>query len=223
MCVWLWAPLHVNAQDPVTAPPAELAGLLTGTSACDGDNRDGSDGDHRATRVAEFVAGAAIGLGIHEGGHLVAGVLFDASPGVKRLRYAGIPFFAITHRAGLSPRQEFVVSAAGLWAEQAMSEVILSRRPHLRDERAPVAKGVLAFHLLSSLLYGVAAFAQTGPPERDTRSMAASRGIAEGWMGAVVLAPAVFDAWRYLRPGSRAARWGARVAKAGGVLLVISP
>ena len=70
-------------------------------------------------------------------------------------------------------------------------------------------------------MYSVAAFAQTGPPERDTRGMAESSGIDEAWIGAIVLAPAVFDTWRYFDPDSRLAVWLSRAAKIGSVLLVL--
>ncbi len=214
--------LHGFAQEMATgAPPVELEPTC-GVILTAGASTAGNLGEHAAASVAQFLAGAAIGLGIHEGGHATAAALFGASPGVKGIRYGTLPFFAVTHRAGLSPGREFTVSAAGLWAEQAASELILSRRPGLREERAPVAKGILAFHVLSSVVYAVAGFARTGPPERDTRSMAAASGISERWIGAAVLAPAVFDAWRYFRPRSRAARWAARTAKAGGILLAIS-
>ena len=39
-------------------------------------------------------------------------------------------------------------------------------------------------------------------------------------LGAIVLAPAVLDAWRYLDPGARWAVWLSRAVKIGGVLLV---
>src|SRR5688500_11772746 len=36
----------------------------------------------RATTVGLFLAGGALGLGAHEGGHLLFDVLFDADPGI---------------------------------------------------------------------------------------------------------------------------------------------
>jgi hypothetical protein len=57
--------------------------------------------------------------------------------------------------------------------------------------------------------------------ERDTRGMAASTGIDERIIGAIVLAPAVIDAYRYFRGDSRWAPWTSRALKAGSVMLVI--
>jgi hypothetical protein len=51
--------------------------------------------------------------------------------------------------------------------------------------------------------------------------MSDAAGLDERWIGAVVLAPAVLDSWRYFRPESRAAVWMSRAAKLGGVLLTI--
>ena len=51
-------------------------------------------------------------------------------------------------------------------------------------ERAPFAKGLLAWNVLASAAYSGAAFAHAGPPERDTRGMAAALGVNEAWVGA---------------------------------------
>jgi hypothetical protein len=182
---------------------------------------DSPPGVNRAASLGWFVAGAVVGLGAHEGGHLAFDVLFDADPGLKRVDFHGVPFFAITHRSGLPPGREFTIASAGFWAQHAGSEWLLTRRPRLRHERAPLAKGVLAFNVLASAAYAGAAFARTGPAERDTRGMGDAAGVDERWIGAVVLAPAVLDAWRYYRPGSRRAVWLSRAAKIGGVLLVV--
>ena len=170
--------------------------------------------------VGKFLAGAMVGLGAHEGGHLLFDGIFGADPGVKRVDFHGIPFFAITHRSDVSRRQEFVIASAGFWVQHATSEWILTRRPRLRDEPAPFSKGVLAFNVGASTVYSIAAFGKIGPPERDTRGMAVGARLDEGWIGAIVLAPAVLDAWRYLDPDARWAVWLSRAVKIGGVLLV---
>ena len=175
----------------------------------------------RAATVGLFIAGGAVGLAAHEGSHLFFDGLFDADPGIRGVDFHGIPFFAITHRNDLSPAKEFVISSAGFWAQHAGSEWLLTSRPRLRYERAPLLKGLLAFNVLASGAYATAAFFQTGPGERDTRGMADAADISEPWIGAIVLAPAVFDAWRYFRPESRAAVWMSRAAKVGGVLLTV--
>lgn len=168
-----------------------------------------------------FLSGAAIAFGAHEGGHLLFDVAFDAKPGVGRVAFHGIPFFAVTHRSDLSPRREFTVSSAGFWVQHATDEWLLSRRPNLKAERAPFAKGVLAFNVLTSIAYSGAAFARTGPVERDTRGMADSIRVNERWIGLLILAPAALDAWRYFKPDARAPVWLSRGVKAGAVLLVL--
>jgi hypothetical protein len=166
-----------------------------------------------AIDIAQFFAGAALGLGLHESGHLVLDVAFDASPGVRKVSAGFIPFFAITHQP-VSPAREFAISSAGFW-------VLLSRRPNLRFEHAPVAKGLLTFNVLTSVMYAGAAFARRGPVERDTYGMAVAAGIPEPWVGVSILAPATLDAARYYRPRSRWLRWTSRASKVAGALMIV--
>lgn len=174
----------------------------------------------RGRTLARFLAGGAAGLGLHEGGHLLFDMALGAGAGVRGVSFGPVPFFAITHR-DVSPAREFTISAAGFWMQHASTEWLLARRPRLNEERAPAMKGLLAFNLLASGAYGVAALGRFGPAERDTRGMARELRIDEAWVGVMVLAPAALDTWRYLRPESAAARWSSRAAKLAMVLLVV--
>lgn len=176
--------------------------------------------ENRRSSVVRFLGGALTGLAAHEAGHLALDVAFDADPSLKRVDFHGIPFFAITHRPDLSPRRELAVSSAGFWVQHAGSEWILTRRPAIRDRSSPLLKGILAFNVATSVGYAGAALARTGPHERDTRGIADAAGIDERWVGAMLLAPAVLDAWRYFHPDSRWAAWTSRGAKIGMVLLL---
>jgi hypothetical protein len=171
--------------------------------------------------MGRFLTGALAGLVAHEGGHLLFNIVFDANPSVERVEFHGIPFFAIMHRTDLSPRREFVVSSAGFWVQHAGNEWLLTSHPRLRDERSPFRKGLLAFNVLASAAYSGAAFARTGPLQRDTRGMAVSARIDEPWVGILILAPAVLDTWRYFDPDAKWAAWLSRALKIGGVLLVL--
>lgn len=146
---------------------------------------------------------------------------FDAHARISGVKFGPFPFFAITHRGDLSPRREFTISSAGFWMQDLSSEWLLTKRPTVREARAPIAKGVLAFNVLNSAGYACVAFARAGPFERDTRGMATSIGVDERAIGALVLAPAVLDAIRYFNPDARWAKWTSRAAKVGSVLLVI--
>lgn len=181
---------------------------------------DATHSGHRITAAGAFLAGAGLALAAHEGGHLVFDGIFDAHPGIKKVSFHGLPFFAITHDQGLSPRREFTIDSAGFWVQEATNELILSRRPGLRRERAPFVKGVFAFNVLASVGYAGAAFARTGPPERDTRGMADSLRWKEPAIGALILLPALLDAFRYYHPDARWATWGSRAAKAGSAVLI---
>ena len=174
----------------------------------------------RAPSLAPFIGGALAAFAAHEGGHLVLDVAFDADPGLKRVDFHGIPFFAITHRDDLPPRQELAVSSVGFWIQHATSEWILTRDPHVRSHRAPVRKGVLTFNVLTSAAYAGAAFARTGPAERDTRGISQAARVDERWVGAMLLVPAAMDAWRYFDPDAKWAVWTSRIAKIGMVFLV---
>jgi hypothetical protein len=167
-----------------------------------------------------FLAGGALGLAMHEGGHLLLDVAFGATPGVKKVSFGPIPFFAITHPP-VSPRREFAISSAGFWVQEGSNEFFLSRHRNLRHRHAPLMKGAFAFNVLASVAYAGAAFARTGPGERDTRGIAASARVDERWIGGVVLVPAVFDTLRYYKPDTAWLRWAGRASKAGGVLLLL--
>lgn len=175
----------------------------------------------RAQATVRFAGGAAVGLLAHEAGHVTVDLIFGADPHLKRVDFHGIPFFAIAPRADVSRRERFTIASAGFWVQHAGSEWILTRRPSLRRERAPFAKGVLAFNVVASAAYAGAAFARTGPLERDTSGMAEAGRMPEPVVGALVLAPALLDAWRYYHPESKWAAWTSRGVKAGLVLLVL--
>ena len=174
-----------------------------------------------ASKFGRVLLGGVAGLGVHEGGHLVANWAFEEKVRVKKVDYKGIPFFALSHAPDLSPRREFVVSSAGFWAQYLYSEQILTHHPNLKHEQSPFRKGMLTFHVVTSLVYSGAALAKTGPIERDTRGMATSRRIDERWIGAIVLAPALLDVYRYFNPDARWATWTSRGVKMGSVALLI--
>ena len=170
--------------------------------------------------LGPFLAGAAIAFGVHEGAHIVADLSFGVPPRVERTTSGPVPFFAIVHDP-VTPPREFVISSAGFWSQHLTSEIILTRHPELRRQHAPILKGMLAFNVLASATYAVAAFAGIGPDERDTRGMAVSSRTPEPVIGALVLAPAVLDAMRYYWPQMVWLRWASRGAKVGGVLLIV--
>jgi hypothetical protein len=178
-----------------------------------------SSDEPAAAAIGKFLGGAAVALALHESGHLLLDVAFDADPRIKKVSFGPFPFFAIAHRP-LSPAHEFAVSSAGFWMQHATSELLLTRRPRLRSQRAPFAKGILAFNVLASVAYAGAAFARAGPPERDTRGMAASARVDEPVIGVLILAPAALDTARYLNPDSRWFRWTSRAAKIAGAMLI---
>jgi hypothetical protein len=192
----------VAAQEPVATPTAQQDGIT-------------------AAATVEFLAGGALAFVTHEGGHLIVDGIFDAGPRIEGIHFGPVPFFAIAHRPDLSPRREFTVSSAGFWTQEATSEWLLTQHPDLRHERAAFKKGMLAFDVLTSVGYGVVAFAKAGPFERDTRGMADAIGVDERAIGAMVIAPAALDAYRYFQPHARWAVWASRAAKVGSVLLVL--
>jgi hypothetical protein len=176
----------------------------------------------RSVDTAKFLSGAALAFLIHEGGHLVFDEAFDAHPQLQWVHFGPIPFFAITPTRPLSARQLFTVASAGFWTQELTSDLLQPQHRDLRHEHAPFAKGMLAFDILTSIGYAATAFAQSGPPQRDTRGMAVALDVPEPAIGALILTPAVLEAYRYFRPESRWARWATRIAAAGSVVLVVS-
>ena len=181
----------------------------------------GQQEESTASKFGKVLLGGAAGLGLHEAGHLVANWAFEEKVVVKKINYKGIPFFALAHAPDLSPRREYVVSSAGFWTQYLYSEQILTHHPNLKDEESPFRKGMLTFHVVTSLVYAGAALGRTGPIERDTRGMASSRRIDERWIGVMVLAPAILDVYRYFNADARWATWASRGAKMGSVALVL--
>ena len=199
-----------------------VAALLVAPNICraQDETSEARPGEHRVGAALAFLAGAGLGLVAHESGHLVFDVGLDAQPTLAPVHFGPFPFVAISHRSDLSPRREFLIDSAGFWVQSATSEWLLTRRPALRREHAPLAKGVLAFNILTSIGYTATAFAKAGPYERDTRGMATAAGMNERAIGAIVLAPAVLDGFRYYRPDAKWARWISRSAKVASVVLI---
>lgn len=176
--------------------------------------------EHQGVDRVKFVTGAAVAFLEHEGDHVLFDVIFDAHPYLKSIRFGAIPFFAVAHDL-LSPRREFIVSSAGFWTQEATSEWLLSRRPDFRHEHAPFETGAFAFDILTSVGYAAVAMVRAGPVERDTRSMAVAIGVDERVIGALVLTPALLDAYRYFSPETRWAAWTSRLVKLGSAALVL--
>jgi hypothetical protein len=174
-----------------------------------------------AASFGKLLLGGVAGLALHETGHLIADWAFEEKVVVKKVGWKGVPFFALSHAPDLSPRREYTVSSAGFWSQFLYSEQILTHHPELRHEQSPFRKGLLTFHVVTSLVYAGAAFGKTGPPERDTRGMAESIHINERWIGALILAPALLDTYRYFHPDARWASWTSRGVKMGSVALVL--
>jgi hypothetical protein len=217
----VWPRLRIAVIAQVFAAIIATAGLASAQEPARQADVSSTTSEHgTASAFGKFLVGAAAGLGAHESGHLLFDGIFDAHPGVKKVSFHGLPFFAITHDQGLSPRREFVIDSAGFWVQEATNEVILSRRPNLRREHAPFVKGVFTFNVLASVAYAGAAFARTGPGERDTRGMADALRWKEPWVGVLVLVPAILDLFRFYHPDQPWAVWGSRAAKAGGVVLI---
>ncbi len=151
---------------------------------------------------------------------MIVDLALGEKPGLRKVDFHGLPFFAITHSAGLPARREFAISSAGFWVQHAENEWLLHGPPGERRPRTPFTRGLLAFNVLTSVAYAGAAFARTGPEERDTRGMAASARVNERVIGALVLAPALLDAWRYYHPGAKWAAWASRGLKLGMVVLI---
>jgi hypothetical protein len=157
---------------------------------------------------------------MHEAAHVTTDLAFGVPPGLEKVSFGGIPFFAITHRR-VTPGREFTISSAGFWTQHAADEFLLAPHRLLRERHAPFRKGMLAFNLIASVAYAGAAFFDLGPPQRDTLGMAVSADVREPLIGGLLLTPAALDTVRYLRPELRWPVWASRAVKIGGAALVV--
>jgi hypothetical protein len=176
--------------------------------------------EHLVTDIVKFLAGGVLGLGLHESGHLIFDLAFEADPTIKRVQFGPFPFFAVSHRGDLPPRQEFAISSAGFWMQEGTSEWLLTTRPDIRHEHAPLAEGLLAFNVLNSVGYAAVAAFKAGPYERDTGGMARSIRVDERAIAVIIIVPAILDAYRYFKPEAKWAIWTSRLLKIGSVLIV---
>lgn len=170
-----------------------------------------------AKELPPFLGGALVALVIHESGHYAMDRALGTDPYLKRVDTAGIPFFAVSYRKEVTPRQEYAIASAGFWMQHGMAEAILAKYPRVWQEAPTAVKGAFAFHLVTSLIYAYAALAKSGPPERDTLGMARGLAINERWIGAAVILPAALDLYRSFHPNNPWATWGSRGIKIGFV------
>src|SRR3954451_24830988 len=70
---------------PIAAPPQPTSALEPGAAAV--------SHEHRVLDSVKFLAGAGLGLVMHETGHLVFDAMFDADPRIKGVRFGPFPFF----------------------------------------------------------------------------------------------------------------------------------
>jgi hypothetical protein len=175
-------------------------------------------GTWRGSDIPPFLGGALLGLVIHESGHFSAAYALNADPSVHGVSGGGVSFFAVRYGRPLSPHDAYVVSTAGFLFQFASSEWVLAKHPDLWNEDAPIAKGVFAFHVVTSFVYAYGALLDTGPTARDTIGMASHLGISERWVGVAILVPALLDLYRSVHPEADWATYTSRSIKVGFVL-----
>ena len=207
----------------VAAPAAPAAGQDAANDRNESRGQAASEGRDSLRDSIRFFGGFSAGLFLHESAHMATGATLGARPRIDRL---SIPLpFIVVHYDPVSRRREFAIASAGFWMQHLVSEWLLTAQPELRRTAAPFRKGLFAFGVGTSALYAVAAMSTTGPRERDTRSLATSLGrdgVPEPAAGALILAPAVLDLFRYYRPHAAWARWTSRALKALSLGLVFA-
>jgi len=176
----------------------------------------GPIGTWQTNDILPFLGGGLLGLVLHESGHLGAGYAVNGHPRIVGVHDGGVSFFAVSYDP-LPARKRYEVSAAGFWVQFGSAEVVLKQHPHLWQDDAPVAKGVFAFHIVTSLVYAYGALVKAGPQERDTLNMAQALGIHEKYVGMAVLSTALLDLYRSFYPEARWATYTSRSLKVGFV------
>ena len=97
----------------------------------------------------------------------------------------------------------YVIVTAGFTVQHLTTELLLSLEPGLRYHRAPFRKGVLAFDILVSVGYAVASFTNTEDPFGDVTAASQASHINHDVFATLLITPALLDAYRFARPGSR--------------------
>lgn len=193
------------------------------------------DANARAS-VEQPSIGKSIGLGFagaltaflsHEAGHVLANLMLGNSPRFKgMLVWGAVPFFVIEpglscddgvcedrsgdrFRAGA--RGNYFIVTAGFHVQHVLDEVILTRHPNIRDERAPFRKGMLLFNVSLSCMYAVGAYTGLEDPHGDLAGAARLSGMNEAWLATALLIPVALDTYRYW---SREARWSPWLSRA---------
>ncbi len=186
-----------------------------------------------AASAGMMLAGAATGFLTHEAGHLLANWAYQNRPDFVGITAAGfIPFFAIspdidcgasgcTTRTGArfagGRRGKYFISTAGFLVGHLSSEIILGTEPCLRFRQAPFKTGWLAFNILLSVGYALASASEIEVSHGDAGGAAAAAGLDRRVFAAVLLAPALLDAYRFWWPGSAWVPWASRGGKAAMV------
>ena len=148
------------------APPAPTAS-----------DKDGVD----AGDVAQFLLGGALGLGLHESGHVIAGAAFGANPGIKGiLRLHPVLRHHARSRVAGAGIHDLCRGLLGAVADERMAA---DAPPQPARRARPDREGRPRIHVLASADYGVAGMAHIGPPESDTRGDGRALRVNEAWVG----------------------------------------
>lgn len=186
-----------------------------------------------ARAVAAVAGGAAVGFLAHETGHLLVNAAFGNQPTIEGMRLWGaVPFVVIAPHIdcrddtractkgdgspfGAGPRGKLAIVLAGYQVQHLTDELLLSLSPDLHTRSAPFRKGLLAFNVLTSVVYAAGAFTGLEDEHGDLANASRLSGRDSRVLATCLLVPALLDAYRYLHPEARWAAWASRVAKVG--------
>lgn len=206
--------------DPARAPAPEFPSVLV-IDTNDSAKATKLQGGGWGGDPKKFFPGAFSGFLGHESGHIIMNLALSTHVFLKSVHYGPIPFFTIQPGRYLTNREHYAIASAGFTSQNLSNEWLLTTHPNLRNENEPFLKGVAHFNFWLSAGYAYSAFTRTGPAERDTKGMADSLGWNERWVGAMILTPAVLDAYRYKHPKSKWAKTASRVSKLAIIALVL--
>lgn len=168
-----------------------------------------------------FLLGAGVGLGLHEGTHVLFDYALDAKPEVTPVSLGPFPFFAIQPTGIKNNQHRYAIAMSGFMMQDLYSELILQLDPRLRGQRRAFQKGLLWFHILLTTGYAITGFAGIGPAQSDVNTMSRALGVPPWAIGLLLIGPAATDAYRYFVPDSRWAPWvsmGGKLSMIGATL-----
>ena len=153
---------------------------------------------------------------------MIANLAFGEKPGLGKVDFHGIPVLR-DHASQRAAVARGIHDLVGRLLGAACHERMAADAPPARSEPSRRRSRRACLRSTCSRRLPTRARRSRKPVPRSAThaGMAASSRIDERWIGALVLAPALLDGWRYYHPDTKWATWASRGVKIGMVVMVV--